>query len=155
MFLPQTAEYALRAMAKLANTPKGEAVRAKDLSKQTGIPSHYLSKILRRLVVAGLLSSRKGHGGGFKLARPLQYIRFLDILLAVGYRTDPDRCSFGWGNCSATHPCPLHNAWSRLNNDFLEWAANTTLKDVIMGDALDANFDFRVGTDETPATPEA
>ena len=144
MFLPQTAEYALRAMAKLANTPKGEAVRATDLSQQTGIPSHYLSKILRRLVVAGLLSSRKGHGGGFKLARPLQYIRFLDILLAVGYRTDPDRCSFGWGNCNSDKPCPLHSAWSQLNTQFLDWAASTTLKDVIMGDALEANFDARV-----------
>ncbi len=145
MFLPQTAEYALRAMAKIANLPRGKAVRAIDLSKQTGIPSHYLSKILRRLVVAGLLSSRKGHGGGFKLARPLQYIRFLDILLAVGYRTDPDRCSFGWGNCSTTHPCPLHNAWSKLNTEFLDWAASTTLSDVIMGDAFDENFDVRVG----------
>lgn len=144
MFLPNTAEYALRAMAVLANAPKNAALRSHDLSEQTGIPSHYLSKILRKLVVAGLLSSRKGHGGGFRIARPLQYVRFLDILLAVGYRTDPDRCSFGWGSCDTDNPCPLHGAWSRLNNEFLDWAASTTLKDVLLDVDVAARLGIRV-----------
>ncbi|MBW2295571.1 MAG: Rrf2 family transcriptional regulator, partial [Deltaproteobacteria bacterium] len=68
MVLSQTAEYALRAMAWLATAPTREPVRAKDLSVATGIPSHYLSKVMRRLVLAGLLISQKGQGGGFLLA---------------------------------------------------------------------------------------
>ena len=54
MLLPQTAEYALRAMAWLATIPQDEPVRARDLSQATGIPPHYLSKVLRRLVLADL-----------------------------------------------------------------------------------------------------
>jgi len=68
MLLSQTAEYALRAMAWLATVSGDEPVRAVDLSSATGIPTHYLSKVLRRLVLANLLESQKGQGGGFSLS---------------------------------------------------------------------------------------
>lgn len=101
MLLSQTAEYALRAMAWMVNRPPGEAVRTRDLSAATDIPSHYLSKVLRRLVVGGLLISRKGHGGGFVLARPPSEIRFIEILAATEDSPNPDRCAFGWGEAIA------------------------------------------------------
>ena len=66
--ISQTAEYALRAMSHLAR-PDAAAMRAIDLARATQVPVHYLSKVLRRLVDAGLLHSQKGHGGGFVLAR--------------------------------------------------------------------------------------
>jgi len=127
MVLSQTAEYALRAMASLATVPDGRPVRASDLSRATGIPSHYLSKILRRLVIADLLVSQKGQGGGFSLARPPEEIRFLDILEAVDALPQKDRCAFGWGDCSDTHPCPLHESWSKLSDHLHAWARENTL----------------------------
>jgi len=130
VYLSQTAEYALRAMAHLASLPRGEALRAVDLSEVTGIPTPYLSKILRRLVVAGLLTSQKGHHGGFSLAKPPSRLRFEQILVATDYEPDPERCAFGWGECDPKHPCPLHPAWSELNEAYGEWARRTTLADV-------------------------
>ena len=102
-------------------------MRARDLSESTRIPLHYLSKILRRLVVAGLLDSQKGQGGGFSLARPPEEIRFEDILLAVDAYPEQGRCAFGWGNCSEVEPCPLHGSWSRLSDAVHQWASTTTL----------------------------
>ncbi len=134
MQLPSTAEYAIRAMAHMATLPSGTAVRSKDLSKATGIPAHYLSKILRKLVLEGLLVSRKGHGGGFELARALEDTPFVDILGAVGMEVIPDRCAFGWGNCNHDKPCPLHAAWSRFNDAVWQWATQTTLADVTQYD---------------------
>ena len=127
MLLSQTAEYALRAMAWLAHQCPDAPVRAQDLSKGTGIPPHYLSKILRRLVLAGLLDSQKGQGGGFSLARPPESICFEDILLAVDAYPVHGRCAFGWGACGDDDPCPLHASWSRLSDAVHTWAANTTL----------------------------
>ena len=112
MLFSQTAEYALRAMAHLALLPAGSPVRSRDLSAATGIPSDYVSKVMRRMVRAGLLLSQKGHGGGFRLARPLGEIRFLDVLLAADERIDPRRCAFGWGACGEDEPCPLHASFS-------------------------------------------
>ena len=130
MLLSQTSEYALRAMSWLASAPPDVPVRAKDLSQGSGIPPHYLSKILRRLVLAGLLVSQKGQGGGFVLARPPGEIRFIDILAAVDAYPSEGRCAFGWGACDETNPCPLHETWSQLNDTIHAWAATTTLNDV-------------------------
>ena len=130
MRLTQTAEYALRALGHMATLPDGNAIRAQDLSHVTGIPIHYLSKIMRRLVEAGLLYSRKGHGGGFKFARPLAEIRFADVLNAVDYEVEPMSCVFGWGACNKDHPCPLHPFWKSLKDEFIHWAEHYTLADV-------------------------
>ena len=130
MVLSQTAEYALRAMAWLAIMPAGEPMRVKDLSIATGIPSHYLSKVMRRLVLAGLLSSQKGQGGGFLLSKGPDEIPFIDILTAVDAYSTDGGCAFGWGKCDEVHPCPLHGSWSRLKEQLRSWAEDTTLADV-------------------------
>lgn len=127
MQLPQTAEYALRAMAYLATLPRGHGLTSQALSEHTGIPVAYLSKILRRLVVAGLLRSQKGHGGGFSLLKAPQHITFKAILSAVDCEAEAGRCAFGWGECNPRVPCPLHDAWTVLNGAFQEWASDTTL----------------------------
>lgn len=133
--LSATAEYALRAMAYLAGLPPGASARATDLEAATGTSAPYLAKVLRRLVIAGLLVSQKGHHGGFALARPPASIRFSDVLEAVGHRPDPGRCAFGWGECDPDAPCPLHDAWSQLTASFREWATTTTLASVRPADA--------------------
>ncbi len=131
MRLPRTPEYALRAMAYLATLPVGEAVPSQRLSEETGIPVSYLSKILRKLVVAELLTSQKGHGGGFVLARPSGSIHVREVLDAVDYEEDPERCAFGWDSCDPDHPCPLHPAWSVLKSSFQTWAGETTLASAV------------------------
>ena len=130
MLLSQTAEYALRAMAWLATASGDEPVRAVDLSRATGIPTHYLSKVLRRLVLAGLLESQKGQGGGFSLASAPGEIAFIDILSAVDAYPTEGRCAFGWGECEASDPCPLHNSWSHLNEQIRDWASGTSLEEI-------------------------
>lgn len=134
MYLTQTAEYALRAMTWLANRDDEEegGVRAADLAEQVSVPLPYLQKILRRLVVAGLLESRKGHGGGFRLAYEPEDIRFDEILKATDFDVEENRCAFGWAACDPDHPCPVHPAWARLNEGVGRWASETTLADVLV-----------------------
>ena len=139
MLLSQTAEYALRAMTWLATQSPETPVRARDLSEGTGIPLHYLSKILRRLVLANLLVSQKGQGGGFALAREPEAIRFEDILAAVDAYPKSGRCAFGWGACNENDPCPLHDPWSHLNDALHHWATTTTLADAVTGSSRRAS----------------
>lgn len=128
--IPQTARYALRAMTCLASAPSGEKVPADAIAARTSVPPAFLSKVLRRLVAAGLLRSEKGHHGGFELARPRETIRFLDVLEAVEVDLIDQDCAFGWGACDAAHPCPLHDTWLELKQSLLVWAARHTLADV-------------------------
>jgi Rrf2 family protein len=117
-------------MASLTTVPTGEPIRVKDLSILTGIPSHYLSKVMRRLVLAGLVTSQKGQGGGFLLSKPPEKIAFIAILTAVDAYANDGSCAFGWGQCDSVHPCPLHGSWSRLNEQLEAWAEGTTLADI-------------------------
>ena len=112
MILSQTAEYAFRAMAALAGLAAGEAITATGLAERTGVPVHYLSKVMRRLVLGKLVRGHKGHGGGFQLARPAATIRFADVLRATDTGPQPNRCAFGWGECDVAHPCPATH-WLR------------------------------------------
>lgn len=130
MYLSQTAEYALRAMACITLTKDGRPVPSKVLARATNIPSHYLSKIMRKLVEAGLVISQKGHGGGFRLARDAGDITFKEILETVDNMIQPDNCVFGWDQCNSNQPCPLHDTWSKLKTSFQWWAENMTLQHV-------------------------
>jgi len=129
MDLPQTAEYALRALAVIAAREDGAVVSTEVIAREASVPPSYLQKVLRRLVAAGLLEARKGPGGGFLLARHPKRIRLIDVLEATD-TSMPDACAFGWGKCDTKHPCPLHGTYSELKEAVCTWASRTTLEDV-------------------------
>lgn len=131
MYLSRTAEYALRTMASLARSGADcRRVRAKDLAPKVQVPLPFLSKVLGRLTAAGLLTSQKGHGGGFALAKGPEQIRFVDVLRAVDFEPAADHCLFGWEECDADNPCPLHPEWADLKEAIEDWARSRTLADV-------------------------
>lgn len=78
----QTVEYALRAMVFLA---KGDhhTTPAQVIAGQIHVPERYMSKVMRALVVAGLVESRRGPGGGFTLTRAPRDISMLAVVEAV------------------------------------------------------------------------
>lgn len=129
MYLSRPAEYALRAMTYLARMESPERIRASDLSKAVDVPAPFLSKIMRRLTANGLVDAKKGHHGGFILAKPPMEIRFIDILRAVDFEPAADHCLFGFGNCDSNNPCPLHPEWSILKGQIEDWARSHTLGD--------------------------
>jgi Rrf2 family iron-sulfur cluster assembly transcriptional regulator len=124
----RTTIYALRAMAALAELAPGVALRRSDLSRETGVPKHYLGKVMRRLVIAGLVRGEKGHGGGFSLRRRPGDITFADILAGVGALAPAGRCVFGRRRCNPERPCALHGTWTDLREALDEWATTTTLE---------------------------
>ena len=97
---------------------------------------HYVSKVMRRLVVGRLVQGRKGHGGGFQLARSPGSIRFADVLRATETDPEPNQCAFGWGECDAARPCPLHPAWSKLDEAFWRWADTTSLAEAVATESM-------------------
>jgi Rrf2 family protein len=78
----QTVEYALRAMVHLA-AEAPEACTTQEIAETTKVPAAYLSKVLQSMRRAGLIHSRRGVGGGVKLARAPKKISLLDVISAV------------------------------------------------------------------------
>lgn len=76
-------DYAVRALAYLAGREPGARVSRRALGTAQGIPTNALSKIMRLLVEAGLVSSAPGPGGGFRLARPAASMTLKEVFEAV------------------------------------------------------------------------
>lgn len=106
-------------------------MRASDLAATTHVPPAYVSKVMRKLVVAGLVSGTKGHHGGFKLARPAAQIRFIEVIRAVDPMPTTEPCAFGWGACNSASPCLLHPAFTGLRAQVRKWAEETTLGSMV------------------------
>ena len=86
---------------------------------------------MRRRTAADLLTSQKGHYGGFQLAKAPSEIRFIDILRAVEFDPGLEHCLFGWDECGEDDPCPLHQEWTSLKDCIEQWAQTRTLGEVV------------------------
>ncbi len=76
-------EQSIYAIVMLERQQPGVPVKAPTIARLLGVSESYLRKITRKLVVAGLLSSKADRAGGLFLARPLGEITFLDVVRAV------------------------------------------------------------------------
>ncbi|MGP4038526.1 Rrf2 family transcriptional regulator [Gracilibacillus sp. D59] len=85
--------YALHTMAYLTLTPKGKSVGVDQLAKIQNLSPTYLSKILTKLVKAGLIESTPGVKGGYSIVRHSREISFLDVIHAIEGETTLFSCS--------------------------------------------------------------
>jgi Rrf2 family protein len=77
------ADYAIRALAELAARSDGAPVKAEELGEAQNIPRGFLLGIMAELRNAGLVTSQRGHEGGFAFRRPPQEITLADVIRAV------------------------------------------------------------------------
>ena len=80
MRLSKKTEYALRALVYSSRFPEGTTFQIRDLAEKNGIPKKFLELILLDLKNAGILTSRRGVGGGYLLARRPDTIRAAEII---------------------------------------------------------------------------
>ena len=72
MRLNEGVEWAAHCLALLAALPEEMALSATRLAEYHAVPAPYLAKSLQALAGAGLISSRVGRHGGYRLTRPAQ-----------------------------------------------------------------------------------
>ncbi len=117
-------DYALRAVCYLAAQPLERVVTRMEIQTQQAVPPHYLSKILRRLVAAGLLESVTGARGGFRLGRPAAHISVRAVYECVeGELSLIDCVEQRDGFCGFASVCTQREVWQgaqQVLRDYLE-----------------------------------
>ena len=83
-------------------------------NRKLNIPKEFISKILQSLTESGMIESKKGKAGGFKLAKHPSKIKLIDIVEAVDGLESFSSCVLGFPNCSDKNPCPVHDDWGEL-----------------------------------------
>ena len=102
MRLSHLADYAVVLMTAAARRPAGARLSATELSSETGVPLPTAQKLMGQLAASGLLSSVRGAGGGFALAREATQISLADIVEAVEGPIALTQCADG-----VNHECAL------------------------------------------------
>ena len=128
--LSTTAEYALRALISLAQEPE-KATLGRDLAAASGVPANYLSKILLDLKKAGFVQAVRGTGGGYRMGRPPEEVRLMDVVEFIDGSAARPGCFLAGSNaCSDDDPCLAHDRWAAVRDQYVTFLESTTLADV-------------------------
>jgi FeS assembly SUF system regulator len=114
--LSSLADYAVVMMSAAARHPCGTRLSATSLSAETGVSLPTAQKLMQKLAGAGLLSSLRGTGGGFKLTRPAAAINLADIIEAIEGPIAMTACvENGRHDCGLETACQTRPHWSAVN----------------------------------------
>ena len=130
MLYSRPCEYAIRALAYLARRQGRSSAQGRQIARAERLPAPVLGKILQELVRAGLLRSRRGPGGGFRLARRPELITLRDVVAAMDGLDHFLECAVGLERCSDDAPCPLHDTYKGLRTQIMDYLEGTNLAEM-------------------------
>ncbi|MFY7698108.1 MAG: SUF system Fe-S cluster assembly regulator [Legionella sp.] len=133
------ADYATVVMVYLAKHPQ-QLCNVRDIAIHTHIAMPTVSKLLKRLTIAGLLASVRGVAGGYRLQRSAAAISVAEIIYAIEDSRGLTECSLHQNSCSLQGVCHIKGNWqlisqaieSALNSVSLEALAMPTIQPVAL-----------------------
>ncbi|MEX0348676.1 MAG: Rrf2 family transcriptional regulator [Paracoccaceae bacterium] len=136
MKLSTKGRYAMVALADMALQSDESLVTLGEISGRQDISLPYLEQLFVKLRRAELVSSVRGPGGGYRLARPPSEIRIVEILAAVDETVDAMHKGAGAsGASSGSRAQSLTNRlWESLSAHVYVFLHQTRLSDVIKND---------------------
>jgi len=130
MRLTTKGRYAVTAILDLALHDAQAPITLSDISSRQELSLSYLEQLFSALRKCGLVSSVRGPGGGYRLARPAAEISIADVIAAVDESVDVTRCG-GLGNCQDGGRCLAHDLWMSLSEQIRGFLSGITLADLV------------------------
>lgn len=130
MIYSNACAYAIRAISRLAMIRPDGYVLLNDLCQDTDLPRHFVAKIFQDLVRKGILTSAKGRGGGFALAKRPNQISLYEIVSAIDGVEQLDHCVLGLVSCDDKQACPQHEQWKPIRQRLKNFLLETSLKEM-------------------------
>jgi FeS assembly SUF system regulator len=126
-------DYGTVVLAHLAREPEA-VLSSADVAAATGIALPTVSKLLKSLARADLVSSKRGASGGYQLSRDAHEISAADIIDALEGPVSITECSGTDSHCDFETNCSVGSSWRRINI-----AIRRALEDVSLLDLLRSN----------------
>src|SRR5258705_1382232 len=127
-------DYATVILAHLAAFPAGLQTAA-EVSQATGISPPTVTKVLKQLQKAQLVTSARGTHGGYQLSRAAAAISAAAILDALEGPVAITECASKENHCGIEHVCRVGHSWQRINN-----AIRRALEDISLSQLADASL---------------
>lgn len=136
--LSKKTKYGLKALSYLAKKKQLEPVLISEISEQENISKKFLESILLLLKNKGILSSKKGKGGGYFLVKPPNEIKISTIIrllegpiamLPCASLNYYEKCD----DCNSEELCSLNRLMVEVRDNTLKILENKTLEEFTMG----------------------
>lgn len=132
MRLTSFTDFGLRALMRMASDPD-RAFSTADLAEEFALSRHHLTKIMAALAQAGIVSTRRGGGGGAMLARPAGRIGLGEVVRVLEAGQPLVECfAASGGDCTITGCCRLKSRLRSAEAAFLADLDRSTLADMAL-----------------------
>lgn len=129
--LSKLTDYATVILSFMAKK-QGSMFSALEISEQTGIALPTVSKVLKLLVKANVLSSVRGAKGGYLLAKKPNKITVASVIHALEGPIALTECSASHQDCGQTSGCHIQGNWDLINRKVYQALESVTLADMLM-----------------------
>lgn len=135
-------EYAIRAVIYIYNRNCDCKcnVGIDEIATEVQSPRPFTAKILQTLSKQGIISSIKGPNGGFFITQKQAKTTLLELILAVDGPKIITSCVLGLPQCNDNKPCPLHEQYKPVREEFNKILSTTTIEN--LASKLDNDLTF-------------
>ena len=134
MKLSVRGEYALRALLVLGLNYDQPVVRIQTISDQQNIPKRFLEQILNDLRSAGIVQSRRGVAGGYRLARRPEEITLAVVIRHIEGALAPVSCVserfYEKCSCPDESRCPIRSVMKEVREAVVRIVERLTIADL-------------------------
>ena len=133
MRITQEADYALRIVCFLAEERR--ILDAMTIADSAHITQRFALKILRKLVLGGLVRSYKGANGGYELAKTPENVTLKDVIELIDGEIAISKCLMEDHVCSKQgekkSACTIHCIFSDINRDVTQKLDGITIAAIL------------------------
>lgn len=130
--LSNTSKYAIRAVIYLAvHSEQNKKIGIKQISRELGIPTPFLGKILQTLAKHKILSSTKGPHGGFGMGKKASDISLIEIVDIIDGRDLFNKCLIRLDDCSMDEPCSMHSKYAEIRKNLLSMFERQKISELV------------------------
>ena len=155
MILSKSCIYGIQAAIHVAAEAKTGYVPISRIAEQLNISFHFLTKVLQQFTQSGLLASYRGPKGGVALGRDASEISLYDLIGTIDGTKIFTECMLGLPGCGHEEPCPAHDHWVEVRQQFASIAKSVTLADLAdKANTLNVRLSASIGLPTTSLSTE-
>ncbi len=123
-------DYAFIILSRLALGTES-VMSAAGIAKQTRLALPTVSKLLKILAEAGLVTSFRGQGGGYKLEKKATDLTVAEVVAAIEGELAVTECCASITTCALDSFCTIKENWRAINKMIFSMLAGLTLHDMM------------------------
>lgn len=129
--LSSKSDHGLLLLTLLSKKKAGRFVPLTEIAEEANLPYAFISRIASQLSKKGILESREGSTGGYRLSKKPKKISVAEVIETLDGPWQPTKCDHEGQACDHQGICPMQNTWQKnLKTKMWQIMENYTIKDL-------------------------